>query len=357
MPVCSGGWIPSVTVPVLDGSYTYNLEVTRLAERLGFDFTLSQAVWRGSVSPSRHFLVNLESLTTSAGLGASSDSIGVWSTINTSMLHPAIAAKMVSTIDQISHGRTGLNIVAGGNRASEDQMGLYLSLDNESKYRRAREWVQVVKQLWTQDSVSFDGEYFHLTDCQSFPKPQQPLPRMICAATSDIGLRFTAEELDGSLIEGTSRDAMIDVGLRAKRIANEAGRELKTYCVFMIIPGETDADAQRRIDYYNDGRDLEALNRGLAEQTKYAHDKDLAAQRHAEFEKTLAVSTGTIHGSPETIAERLADLIEAAQFDSAVFIMPDFIDDLRVIGEEIIPLLAANGIVGATHSQMQPAGL
>lgn len=136
MPVGSGGWIPSGNIPLLDGSYSYNRRVAELSESLGFDFTLSQAVWRGYGGTSKHFDVNLESLITSAGLAEVTEDIGVWSTVNTAMIHPAIAAKMVATQSQISNGRTGLNIVAGGNRRSETQMGLGRDLDNSTKYRR-----------------------------------------------------------------------------------------------------------------------------------------------------------------------------------------------------------------------------
>ncbi|SNQ48689.1 Luciferase [Frankia canadensis] len=344
LPVGSGGWIPSTTTPELDASYAYNRRVTQLSERLGFDFTLSQAVWRGYGGPSGHFDVNLESLTTSAGLAEATERIGVWSTCNTALLHPAVAAKMVATLDQVSGGRSGLNIVAGGNRMSENQMGLGLSLDNADKYRRAREWVEVVKLLWTEKSVDYEGEFFTLTDCQSNPKPLVGIPPMICAAVSDVGLRFTAENLDGALIEGTSRDSMIELGARARRIGEEAGRHLKTYCIFMVIPGETDADARRRVELYNAGRDDEAMSRMLAEHGVVARDKKAAAATAHEWSNSTAISTGTLIGSPESLTEQLADIISAADLDSAVFIMPDFIADLEVLGEQVIPALVRGGL-------------
>lgn len=348
LPVGSGGWIASDTVPVLDASYSYNREVTRLAERLGFDFTLSQAVWRGYGGTSRHFDVNLESLTTAAALAEATQRIGVWSTINTGLLHPAVAAKMVATNDDISGGRTGLNIVAGGNRVSENQMGLGLAADNSVKYRRATEWVEIVKALWTQPAVDYDGEFFTLRDCQSEPKPKQGIPPMICAATSNSGLAFVAKNLDGVMFEGTTRDSVVEIGQRTRRISEENGGRLKSHCVFMIVPGETDADAQRRIDLYNAGRDRVALAR-MAEEWDIVHQDPTGKTPGAEgWAEATAISTGTVAGSPHTIAEQLADMIEHADLDGAVFIMPDFIGDLRVIGEEILPLLAANGFAQAT---------
>jgi pyrimidine oxygenase len=355
LPVGSGGWIASDTVPVIDGSYLHNREVTRLAEELGFDFTLSQAVWRGYGGTSRHFDVNLESLTTAAALAEATEQIGVWSTINTGMLHPAVAAKMVATNDEVSGGRTGLNIVAGGNRVSEHQMGLGFDADNSVKYRRAAEWVEVVKALWTQPTVDYDGEFFQLADCQSNPKPQQGTPPMICAATSDAGLTFVARHLDGVLFEGTTRDSVVEIGQRARRISAENGDRLKSYCVFMVIPGETDRDAQQRVDLYNAGRDHVALARMAAEWGVVYKDMSGKTPEEEGWADATAISTGTVAGSPETIAEQLADMIEHADLDGAVFIMPDFIGDLRVIGEEIMPILARNGF-GQAGQPAQSAG-
>jgi pyrimidine oxygenase len=343
MPVGSGGWIPSATVPELDGSYAYNRRVAQLSEALGFDFTLSQAVWRGYGGPSRHFDDNLESLVTSAGLAEVTRDIGVWSTVNTAMLHPAIAAKMVATQSQISHGRTGLNIVAGGNRMSETQMGLGTDLDGSVKYRRAAEWVEVVKALWTEKTVDYDGEFFRLADCQSDPKPVGGIPQMICAATSDTGMAFVAKHLDGLLFEGTSRDSVVDTALRARRISRENGDRLKTYCVFMVIPGETDADARRRVEHYNAGRDLVALGNMAKEWGAVRHDATAHNPDNQGWAEATALSTGTVAGSPETIAEQLADMLENGDIDGAVFIMPDFVDDLTVLGEQIVPALVAGG--------------
>lgn len=350
LPVGSGGWIPSTTTPVLDGSYAYNKQVTQLAEELGFDFTLSQAVWRGYGGPSHHFDDNLESLTTTAGLAEATERIGVWSTVNTALLHPAVASKMIATTTQISGARTGLNIVAGGNRVSENQMGLGAGLDNVEKYRKAREWVEVIRALWSEPTVDYDGEFFTLKDCQSSPKPLGGPPPMICAAVSDIGLRFTAEMLQGVMFEGTSRDAMVQLGQRAKQIAGEVGSDLKNHCIFMVIPGETDADAMRRVKLYDEGRDVEAMTKLVYEFGQTARDPKSLEQVRSEWVDSTAISTGTLAGSPDTIAEQLADIIEAGEIDSAIFIMPDFIGDLRVLGEEIVPKLVAGGFPGRTLS-------
>ena len=226
---------------------------------------LSQAVWRGHGGATEHFDHNLESLTAAAGLGEVTERIGLWGTVNRALLHPAVAAKIVATSDQINGGRSGLNIVAGGNRAAERQMGIGLDLTNPEKYRRATEWIQCVKALWSEDSVDFDGEFFQLDYRQSSPKPVAGHPRLICAATSDSGMEFVARNMDGVMFEDITDERVVDLGQRARRIAEAAERPLQNMCIFMIVPGETDAEAQRRVDLYSSGKDIVALSHMAAE--------------------------------------------------------------------------------------------
>lgn len=358
LPVGSGGWIPSLNAPLLDGSYAYNREVTKLSEELGFHFVLSQATWRGAPGPTRHFMDNLESLTAAAGFGEITEQVGLWGTVNTALLHPVVAAKIITTSDQISKGRSGLNIVAGGNRASERQMGIGLTLTNPEKYRLATEWVQVVKRLWTEDTVSFDGEFFQLDDCQCSPKPVQGIPRMICAATSEIGLKFVAENLDGVMFEGITDERVVELGQRTRRISDQYEAPLQSLCIFMIVPGETDAEAERRVELYSTNKDVVALDhlaqemglRSASNMTDPTSNQTMAA----DWLNTMALSTSTIAGSPATIAERLERLIDDAELDSVIFIMPDFVSDLKIIGEEVLPILERDGYGSRLTGQYAP---
>jgi pyrimidine oxygenase len=50
----------------------------------------------------------------------------------------------------------------------------------ERRYQYAREYVDILKLLWTQRDVDYDGEFFHLRDCRMLPHPERPLP-LVCA--------------------------------------------------------------------------------------------------------------------------------------------------------------------------------
>ena len=347
IPVGNGGWITSTTSPQLPATYEYNKQVVVLAEDLGFDFALSMAKWRGYGGPSRHWDFTLESLTTMSGLAEATSRIGVWGTVHTMIFHPAIVAKMAAVIDQISNGRFGLNLVAGSNPTDQGQMGLWRDLDHAGRYRLAKEWITVAKRLWTEERVDHKGEFYELTDCMSNPKPAQA-PPIICAGASDSGFRFTVENCTGSFLLGSDPADFIKTGRRAKEVAAEAGRaDFKTYGLFTIVPGATDKEAQDRVDLYNAGVDQVALDNQTRE---YSGDKSLqqntmANRFIAQGNESWSMTKAAVIGSPTTIARKLAEIVKGADLDGVTVIVPDFIDDLRTVGTEVVAALADDGVL------------
>lgn len=346
LPVGNGGWITSTTSPQLPATYDYNREVTLIAEDMGFDFALAMAKWRGYGGPSRHWDFTLESMTTMAALAEATSRIGVWGTVHTMIFHPAIVAKMAAVLDQISGSRFGLNIVAGSNPADQGQMGLWRDLDHAGRYRLAKEWVTIAKRLWSEERVDHEGEFYKLTDCMSNPKPRKA-PPIICAGASDSGFRFTIENCTGSFMLGSDRDDFIKTGRRAKELADEAGRtDFKTYGLFTIVPGATDREARERVDYYNSGVDVVALDNQTRE---YSSDKSLSQNTMAnrfiqQGNERNSMTKAAIVGSPETIADKLADIVLHADLDGITVIVPDFIDDLKTVGTKVVTALAERGV-------------
>jgi pyrimidine oxygenase len=191
--------------------------------------------------------------------------------------------------------------------------------------------------------VTHHGRFYDLEDCMSEPKPSA-VPHVICAGTSDRGFRFTIEHTDGALISGQKREEVVRVGRRAKELAAELGRTTKTYGLFTLVPGETDAQARNRVEHFDSGVDTVALQTQAGE---YAADvrENTTARRMIEWAKNAkAVGTGAFVGSPETIAAELAEVVVAGDLGGVVVIVPDFLADLRTVGEQVVPLLAEHGV-------------
>ena len=84
-----------------------------------------------------------------AGIAAITKRVKVWATLHAILHNPAVAAKMITTLDHISGGRAGLNIVAGAYRGEFEQMDAWdESLDHDARYDLTEEWTKIVKRLW-----------------------------------------------------------------------------------------------------------------------------------------------------------------------------------------------------------------
>jgi alkanesulfonate monooxygenase SsuD/methylene tetrahydromethanopterin reductase-like flavin-dependent oxidoreductase (luciferase family) len=142
------------------------------------DFVMSMGKFRGFGGETDHWGTALESVTMMAGIAEATKNVRIWATIHPLLQNPAVAAKMIATLDHISGGRAGLNIVAGAYKGEFDQMGAWDdSLSHDDRYALTEEWTTVVKRLWSEDSVDFAGKFFTMKDCQSKPKPlSKPRP-------------------------------------------------------------------------------------------------------------------------------------------------------------------------------------
>lgn len=364
LPVGDGGFIMSSTSPSTPGTYAYNKEVTVLAEQLGMGFVVSMARWRGWEGATNHWKRTFESMTASAGFAEATEKIRIFTTVQTNAFHPAVAAKMISTIDEISGGRVGLNLVAGSSPVDHGQMGIAPNVSHAELYEIAAEWITVAKALWAADKVDFDGTYYHLTDCWSNPKPlQQPHPPILCAATSDTGIRFTIDNATATLMNAESPEGLIAAGQRAKQIAAEMGRTVQTVGLIMMVPAESDEAAQARVDLYNDGADTEALFSRAFEFSQSAKEfsQDEARLRQARQlfaegrDTPLAVTRNALVGTPERIARELAQVVLEGDLDWVGFYLPDYIKDLEIVATQVLPLLPQYGIEPTIGNPSRPS--
>ncbi|WP_372635354.1 LLM class flavin-dependent oxidoreductase [Cohnella sp.] len=337
LPITNGGWIISDTTPKIYGSYEQNRSAAILAEELGLDFIMSMAKWRGYGGRTNHWGTSLESMTMMAGLAEATKKVKVYATVHTLLYHPAVAAKMFATLDQISNGRVGMNVVSGSYSKEFSQMGMWPeNLDHGARYDLAKEWMQVVKKLWSEDRVNHEGQYFQLKDCMSDPKPvQNPRPSIICAGASDKGLSFTIDEGDACFVGGKDVQEIAKVSARAKEIARDRNKTIKTYAMFGIYPGETEEEANAKIQLYQEGADREAIM-GLMESYGLAVDgKESSISARAR----TALMSQPISGTAETITARIREIIETANLDGMMLTFPDYDADMRFFGERVLPRL------------------
>ena len=125
IPIGNNGWLLSENAPQYKPSFALNKEITLKAEHYGVDFALSMIKLRGFGGKTEFWDHNLESFTLMAGLAAVTTKIKLFATAASLVMPPAIVARMASTIDSISGGRFGLNLVTGWQRPEYSQMGMW----------------------------------------------------------------------------------------------------------------------------------------------------------------------------------------------------------------------------------------
>ncbi len=151
--------------------------------------------------------------------------------LGTSMLilpqrHPLILAKEVATLDQYSKGRITLGVGVGW---VEEEVKV-MNQDFHDRGRRANEWIEVIKALWTHEVAAYEGEYFQFGGIVSNPKPVQEggVPWMIgghSAAAARRAGRYGDEFYPHWSTRGPDREALDHLMPIVRESAKEAGRE------------------------------------------------------------------------------------------------------------------------------------
>ncbi len=346
LPIGNNGWLISTTSPQYMPSFDLNRAVVEKAERFGFDFALSMIKLRGFGGPSQYWDHNLESFTLMAGLAAVTSKIELFASVAVLTLPPALAARMTSTIDSISHGRFGLNIVSGWQRAEYAQMGLWPGAAHYARrYAYCSEYVKIMRELWETGRCDFKGAFFQMDDCRLSPRPQRAIP-ILGAAQSDNGTRFAAETCDYNFCGSYGINAPARVAPSVARLvaaAQATGRDVGALILMMVIADETDAAAMVKWEHYKAGVDLEAL----AWRDAQAGDdpsKDVFATKSRLMqtgEEKLPTSMGVLVGSYASVAHMLDEVAAVPGVRGVMLTFDDFVIGMEQFGTRIQPLMAS----------------
>ena len=345
IPIGNNGWLISETAPQYMPTFELNKTIVVEAEKYGLDFALSMIKYRGFGGKTQFWEHNLETFTLMAGLAAVTSKIKLFATAATLTMPPAIVARMVSTIDSISNGRFGLNVITGWQKPEYTQMGLWPGDEYFAKrYDYVAEYVQILRELWTTGVSDFKGEFFTMEDCRVSPKPQADM-KVICAGQSDAGMAFTAKYADYNFCFGkgvNTPTAFAPIAERLMEATAKTGRDVSTYVLLMIIADETDEAAFANWEHIKSGADTEALawlTKQSAADTKSGPDTNV---RHmANPTSAVNLNMGTLVGSFASVAHMLDEMAAVPGCGGVLLTFDDFIIGMRNFGERIQPLMTS----------------
>jgi dimethylsulfone monooxygenase len=320
-----------------------NLNAAGIADRAGIEFLLPIARWKGFGGKNRVREWSFETFTWAAGLASATTRIALFMTVHVPLVHPLYAAKALATVDHISHGRAGLNIVCGWNPAEFAMFGV--GLGNEA-YVQAAEWLDILTRCYgASEPFDHKGKYYDLKGVVSRPASVQiPRPVTMNAAFGAPGRDFAAANCDFlfssfSEIED-GRQHIADIRERSRKV----GRDVGIYTVCHVVARETQKEAD---DYYQHyavtSADHAAVEQHMASKQQFSKSHD--AKAYDLYRKRFAGGAGSfpLVGTPEKIVDDML-AISKEGYAGAALSFVNYTYDLPFFCDRVLPLMKQAGL-------------
>ena len=381
----------------------YTVEMAQKAEAGSFDSIFLADVlglWNDVESAPFNWL---EPITALAAVAMATRRIGLIATCSTTYTEPYNLARQFASLDHISRGRIGWNIVTTWSPQAATNFGHIGQVGHADRYERAEEFMTVVKGLWdswADDAVLDDraggryadrkrvrpidhkGPHFPVLGPLNMPRAPQGRPVFVQAGSSDTGKKFAARHAEAvftaHLEKATARAFYTDL----KALVSAEGRDPRNV---VILPGfsptiaSTEAEAERYADELNALSDPEVGRARLSQRfgghdfSHLALDKPLSVDDFPDPSKNeasrsrmeavvalvkreqptlrqllakLAGARGhfTATGSPEMIADIMQDWLETGAADGFNLMPPVLPHQLDLFISEVVPLLRKRGL-------------
>jgi alkanesulfonate monooxygenase len=343
-----------------------------------------------------HTVTSFEPFTLLAALASITEHIGLIATASTTYDAPYHIARRFASLDHISDGRAGWNIVTTSNPDAALNFGLEEDIEHDERYVRAREFYDVVTGLWdsfaddafirdVEAGIYFDpakmhvlghkGKYLSVRGPLNIARPVQGWPVIVQAGASEAGRQLAAETAEvvfaGVNSLETGKAFFADVKRRAKAVGRNPD-SIKILPGVLVIVGETIEAAQAKrahldsLVHYDSG--IGSLNSALgydvssfdpdgllpeipptnASQSARERVIALAQQEHLTI-RQLAQRIGSYGGlafvgTPQTIADQMEQWLTEEGSDGFNIMFPFLPEGLDDFVDQVIPELQRRGI-------------
>ncbi|WP_226504765.1 LLM class flavin-dependent oxidoreductase [Pseudomonas sp. MWU16-30317] len=357
----------------------------------GIDLTLKESI---------QLPVNDPLLLVSA-MAAVTRHLGFGLTANLSYDAPYLFARRMSTLDHLTRGRIGWNIVTGYLESAATAMGRPAQVEHDRRYDQADEYLEVLYKLWEgsweEDAVVKDrerrvyaqpgkvhkvehrGEFYQVEGYHLCEPSVQRTPVLFQAGSSPRGQRFAGEHAECVFISGQSRAAVKVAVDTIRDSARKAGRDPQAVKVFMgisVVVGATEALAREKhaeyLRYANPEAGLAhyAASTGI-DLSRYALDEPIRYEKNNAIESAVKTLTRNndwtvrrileenalggrypaLVGDPEQVADALQAWIEDTGLDGFNLtrtVTPESYEDFIDL---VIPVLQARGLYKTEYAQ------
>jgi dimethylsulfone monooxygenase len=353
---CAGGMTLSAAPERWRAEWNEIAEVYRLADEAGIEFILPIAKWRGLGGKADMWGRSYETFTHSAAAGAITRRIGVFVTAHVPITTPAFAAKAIATIDHVTHGRAGLNIVCGWNPDEFDIHGA--TIDYARRYEHGLEWFNIYAKMCAGDAAfDWDSDFFKLRGVATDPLPlQRPRPTVMSAGISSAGRDFAAQAADILFTSLSSLEETPQLICSVQQAASQYGRSTEVYTQTQVVCRPTRKEAEDFYYYFAEEQaDEEALAYFRRQKLtmvgksagEYQHYQQAPAKRSAEAagKPYPGIFPGMlpIVGSPDDVVEKFKQLSATGIAGSALVFL-DYLSEMPLFVQEVLPRMERAGL-------------
>lgn len=392
----TGSWQRTSEPPTAFADPGYYVRMARIAERGTLDalFLADGPALRDhpALRPSQA----LEPSVILAAVAAETEYLGIIGTLSSTFNDPVELAHRLLALDELSGGRFAWNVVTTYSLPAGANFGVADYPDRHTRYRRAAEFVDVVRALWRDAAdlgrrgISHQGEFFTVVGSLPQGPSAQGYPLLVQAGGSPQGRDLAGRVADAVFSAELDVDAGIDHYRYVKDVAVAHGRrrhDVKILPGLITTIGSTRAEADRRFEEQNallpPGQDLERLSQVLGEDLS-DHDLDAPVPGHllgevsdpAAFAASLGFRESVVRliesrsltlreavrefsgaghrvvvGTPVEVADTIEAWFRAGAADG-FNLMPDvFPDGLEVFVDEVVPILRARGLFRREYTE------
>lgn len=311
------------------------LEFSVLAEEVGFDSVMVSdhfQPWRHTGGHAPYSFAWLAAL----GERTSRVAFGTSVTTPTFRYHPSIVAQAMATIAVLNPGRAILGLGTGESMNEVPATGMEWPKFKE-RFGRLRESVELMRRLWTEDRVTFEGEYYRTKNATIYDKPDEPVPIYI-AASGPTASRFAGRVADGFICtSGKAPELYSETLLPNVQIGlQKSGRSMADLEKTIEMKVSFDMDIDKAMQ---DTSHWAAL--ALSPEEKTGVEDPVEMEKLADaLPIERAASRWIVSNDPDEHIERIAPYIELG-FTHLVFHAPGPNQErfLRLYAKEILPRL------------------
>lgn len=275
---------------------------------------------------------------------------------------PAQFASAAATLDQLSGGRVRINIVSGKDNleAYGDSEG-----DQADRYGRTREFMQLIRRLWTEERVTFEGRHYRVADSTAepriAPRGDRLHPPLYFGGASAAAEEVAATEADVQLFWGEPRDGIAERIARLKHLSNQLDRDrpplqfgLRITTLIRDTGAEAWRDAEAKVEKMAqiEGAGWHDHRRVIAEGQQRLLDLQAGGEVLDENLYTTpgkygagGAATTWLVGSADEVASSLR---KYAELGVTKFILSDtpYLPEIVKQGQQLLPLLRQSAELG-----------